>query len=68
VISLTCEIESGTGEEKETKKKTYTYSELKDLQGQLALVAGEKHRLNTAAIEQFGEVGYIKTFLKYDIL
>lgn len=58
VIRLKCETPEKKGHcgEQEAAEKPYTYTELKDLQSRLALVAGDKQRESADCIQQFDEV------------
>lgn len=60
---LTCKVEEkGKNVEDEGKdvEKSYTYSDLKDLQSKLTLVAGEQQTQNRDTIRQFNNASYIK--------
>ena len=59
VVQLTCEITEKCGEsgQQSSTKKTYSYTELKDLQSRLALVAGDRQRESTDIIQEFDEAG-----------
>jgi len=56
VILLTCDENEEADGEGLAESKHYRYSELKDLQSRLALVAGEKQREHIETITAFEEV------------
>lgn len=56
IVRLTCDVvEKHEGGEVK-KQRTYTYSEIRNLQSKLTLVAGEKQRDNMDIIQNFDEV------------
>ena len=62
---LTCKIkekkESDQAGEGTEIEKTYTYSQLKDLQSKLTLVAGEQQEKNRETIQTFDDVSILFT-------
>jgi len=64
VILLTCDESEETDGEGLAESKRYRYSELKDLQSRLALVAGEKQREHIEIITAFEEVSGLYLFPK----
>ena len=65
---LTCKIEEKTdGKQNSTgptvKEKTYTYTQLKDLQSKLTLVAGEQQEKNKETIQTFDNVRLYHRYL-----
>ncbi|XP_067940324.1 E3 ubiquitin-protein ligase rnf213-alpha-like [Watersipora subatra] len=58
VVRLTCQVieKSATEEKQKTVDKRYTYSDLKDLQSRLALVAGDKQKDSADTFTQFDEM------------
>lgn len=56
VIRLTCEYTEVVDKQEVMKKRKYNYAEIRELQSKLTLVAGDKQKDNTEAIQCFEEV------------
>lgn len=56
VVKLEAMIEQKTGEGSSAEKKTYNYSDLKELQSKLTLVATDRQKENMDIIHNFDAV------------
>ena len=57
VIRLTCEYTEEVDKKEQKRTRTYNYTEIRELQSKLTLVAGDKQTENKDTINRFDEVG-----------